>query len=237
MKAKLLSPLAHCRNFTEMAQVLVESELYNHDFTSCIIADIGKDGRVRESGRYGLLGPGLSAEPLPLSDRGLLFKALKKSKPTVIENALELAGDHAFTPNNDLDETLLINEFQTIVIIPIRSFGLLNGVIGLASISNLKTPLELNYDYQKLQSILTLATRSIAYTENNVQKDPSPFFTTRDKGVLGLIANGSTNKEISRELNLSLPTVKLCVSNLIAKLGVSGRQAASDKARELGITN
>lgn len=237
MNHQLLPPLAHCRNFTEMAQVLVQSNLYNHEFTGCMIAEIGEDGRIREAGRYGIVGPGPSAEAVPLWDEGLIAKALKKSSPTVIENALDAAKERRLTPSSDIDDTLSLNGFQTIVAIPLRSFGLLNGVIGLASVATLTEELQMDYDYEDLQSLLTLATRSVAYSQSTNQKDLSPVFTHRDRDVLRLIADGLTNKEIAKELNLSLPTVKLSVSNLLAKMGVSGRAAAGDKARELGMTS
>lgn len=235
MNPQLLTPLAHCRNFTQLAQVLVESDLYNHDFTGCMIAEIGEDGRIREAGRYGITGPGPSAEAVPLWDEGLIAKALKKSSPTVIENTLEAAKERRLTPSSDIDDVLSLNGFQTIVTIPLRSFGLLNGVVGLASVEPLDGPLEMNYDYEDLQSLLTLATRSVAYSEPTAPKDLSPVLTTRDRAILKLLATGRTNKEISKKLNLSLSTVKLSVSNILAKLGVSGRQAAGEKAKELGI--
>lgn len=237
MSNTLLSPLASCRNFAELAQILVMSNLYNHDFTGCIIAEIGEDGRVREAGRYGIAGPGPSADAVPLWDGGLIAKALKKSTPTVIENALEAARERMLTPSSDIDDILSLNGFQTIVTIPLRSFGLLTGVVGLASVEPLEEQLEMNYDFEDLQLLLSLATRSVVYFEPKKQKSLAPVLTPRDKAVLKLIADGYTNKEVAKALTLSLPTVKLSVSNLLAKLAVSGRSAAADKARELGLAS
>lgn len=237
MDINLIVPLALCRNFTELAQVLVESNLYNHHFTGCLIAEIGDDGRIREAGRYGIAGPGPSSDAVPLWDEGLVAQALKLSTPTVIENALEAAEERRLTPSSDIDETLALNGFQTIVTIPLRSSGLLNGVIGLASVAPLTEDLEINYDYENLQSLLTLATRSAAYSNPTTNKQPTPPLTMRDRAVLRLLTNGYTNKEIAKELNLSLPTVKLSVSNLLAKFGVPGRKSAAEKARELGLAS
>lgn len=56
--------------------------------------------------------------------------------------------------------------------------------------------------------------------------------TPREREVLGLIAEGMTNKEIARNLGIGPGTVKAHVEKLIAKLGVSDRtQAAVFAAR------
>ena len=237
METDLLAPLSLCRSFGELAQVIVQAGLYNHDFTGCLIAEIGEDGRIREAGRYGITGPGPSSESVPLWDEGLIAKAMKKNTPTVLENALEAAKERSLTPSSDIDELLELNGFQTIVAMPLRSFGLLNGVIGLASVSKPTQELKLNYDYKHLQALMTLATRSVAYSQPVVSRELTPVLTQRDRTIQSYLAKGQTNKEIATELKISLPTVKLSVSNLLSKLGVSGRQAAAERAYELGVIN
>ena len=237
MESKLLSPLSLCRGFGEIAQVLVQAGLYNHDFTGCLIAEIGQDGRIREAGRFGITGPGPSVESVPLWDEGLIANAAKKSSPTIIENALEAANQRRLTPSSDIDELLAINGFQTVVAVPLRNFGLLNGIVGLCSVETISQPLKFNYNYKNFQALMTLATRSVAYSQPAQALSLTPVLTSRDRAVLDLIAKGMTNKEIASELKLSIPTVKLSVSNLLAKLGSSSRHSAAEKAFELGIVS
>lgn len=52
---------------------------------------------------------------------------------------------------------------------------------------------------------------------------PKEPLTTREEEVLQAIARGMTNAEISRELFISLSTVKTHVANLMAKLAVRNR--------------
>jgi DNA-binding NarL/FixJ family response regulator len=59
--------------------------------------------------------------------------------------------------------------------------------------------------------------------------------TDRELEVLKLLAQGRTNREIARELLLSLGTVKAYVQRIIAKMEVSDRTQAAVKATELGI--
>lgn len=63
---------------------------------------------------------------------------------------------------------------------------------------------------------------------------PQPL-TNRELEVLRLLAQGRTNREIARELLVSVGTVKAYVQRIIAKLEVSDRTQAAVKATELGI--
>jgi ATP/maltotriose-dependent transcriptional regulator MalT len=53
--------------------------------------------------------------------------------------------------------------------------------------------------------------------------------------VLGLIAAGRSNQEISAELFLALNTVKRHVYNVFTKLDVKNRTQAVTRARQLGL--
>jgi DNA-binding NarL/FixJ family response regulator len=57
--------------------------------------------------------------------------------------------------------------------------------------------------------------------------------TTREREVLTLIADGATNRQIARRLNVSERTARTHVSNILAKLGLASRtQAALWAVRE-----
>jgi LuxR family maltose regulon positive regulatory protein len=57
----------------------------------------------------------------------------------------------------------------------------------------------------------------------------------RELEVLQFLAKGSSNKEVARQLFISLPTVKWHTSNIYGKLGVQNRTQAVAKARDLGL--
>lgn len=63
-----------------------------------------------------------------------------------------------------------------------------------------------------------------------------PSLTEREREVLGLIADGRSNREIARTLVLSEKTVKTHVSNILMKLDLSDRTQAALWAVRHGVT-
>lgn len=59
--------------------------------------------------------------------------------------------------------------------------------------------------------------------------------TKRENDVLGYLVKGATNKEIARELDLQIVTIKLHVRGICKKLGAQNRTQAALKAQELGL--
>jgi DNA-binding NarL/FixJ family response regulator len=59
--------------------------------------------------------------------------------------------------------------------------------------------------------------------------------TARELEVLGLIAQGKSNKIIAADLSISEGTVKIHVNNILSKLGVSDRTHAATFALQRGI--
>jgi DNA-binding CsgD family transcriptional regulator/tetratricopeptide (TPR) repeat protein len=70
------------------------------------------------------------------------------------------------------------------------------------------------------------------------QPPPHDFgLSKRELEVLALIAEGRSNPEIGRRLFITRKTVAVHVSNILTKLGVSGRVEAAAAAIRLGITD
>jgi ATP/maltotriose-dependent transcriptional regulator MalT len=59
--------------------------------------------------------------------------------------------------------------------------------------------------------------------------------TAREREVLGLVAEGLTNREVGRRLHISEKTASVHLSNLMAKLSVSSRTEAVTVARRRGL--
>lgn len=64
---------------------------------------------------------------------------------------------------------------------------------------------------------------------------PFPHLTASERSVLGLLARGLPNDEISEQLRLSPKTVRNYVSSIFTKLHVSSRAQAVVKARQAGL--
>jgi DNA-binding CsgD family transcriptional regulator len=73
-----------------------------------------------------------------------------------------------------------------------------------------------------------------------IEAPPSPTgvrvsLTPRESEILALVAQGRTNGEIGRQLFISTKTVSVHVSNILGKLGASGRTEAAAIARRDGL--
>jgi DNA-binding NarL/FixJ family response regulator len=83
--------------------------------------------------------------------------------------------------------------------------------------------------------LATQLLRRMAGEPNGETSGPPGRLTPRELEVLRLLARGLTNREIGRELSLSLGTVKAHIEHIIAKLGVSDRTQAAVRAVELKL--
>jgi DNA-binding NarL/FixJ family response regulator len=59
--------------------------------------------------------------------------------------------------------------------------------------------------------------------------------TSREREVLRLVAAGRSNRQIGEELFITSKTASVHVSNILAKLGVSGRGEAAAIAHKAGL--
>lgn len=68
-----------------------------------------------------------------------------------------------------------------------------------------------------------------------VRRATTSTLTDREEEVLGLVAQGLSNRQIGERLFISTKTVSVHVSNLLAKLGASGRAEAVSLAHQRGL--
>ncbi len=82
-----------------------------------------------------------------------------------------------------------------------------------------------------------IAARLIAFFAGTSAAPPVPFpdLTDREREILGLIAAGRSNAEITSRLFLSPKTVRNHISNIFSKLQVADRAQAIVRAREAGL--
>jgi DNA-binding NarL/FixJ family response regulator len=82
-----------------------------------------------------------------------------------------------------------------------------------------------------------VARRLLAHVEQQSATTPAMFpdLSKREVEILGLVAEGLTNNEIGRRLDLRPKTVRNYVSNVIGKLQAADRAEAIVRARRAGL--
>ena len=84
--------------------------------------------------------------------------------------------------------------------------------------------------------LVALLDKSAAAAEpSNRDADGDPRLTAREIEVLAALADGASNKEIARRLDISFHTVKFHVAAILDKLEAESRTEAVVKASQLGI--
>ena len=80
-----------------------------------------------------------------------------------------------------------------------------------------------------LETAITVASGKMVFPFMDVrelQDDPLFMLTKRERMILQLLANGSSNKELADSMAISINTVKFHLSNLYEKLGIKNRSQA-----------
>lgn len=76
---------------------------------------------------------------------------------------------------------------------------------------------------------------TVGATGTRAESAGAASLTPREHEILALVAQGRSNAEIGRQLYISAKTVSVHVSNILAKLGASGRTEAAALARRQGL--
>jgi len=85
------------------------------------------------------------------------------------------------------------------------------------------------------KELVILLLRRMASETPSQEELPNGRLSPREREVLQLLSQGQTNREIARNLTVSVSTVKIHVEHILSKLGVSDRTQAAVRAIELGL--
>jgi non-specific serine/threonine protein kinase len=85
-----------------------------------------------------------------------------------------------------------------------------------------------------IEDVLSVARRALEeLTQASATAAPgSSMFTRREHEVVGLLARGATNRQIAEALVVAERTAEMHVSNILAKLGLTGRAQVAAWAAE-----
>ena len=117
---------------------------------------------------------------------------------------------------------------RTLQTLPLRGWGI---------VTPDATPEELEAALTAVAEGLVVLPRLLTerFLQNAIVGDLDEPLTNREREVLGLLAQGLSNKLIAGELHISEHTVKFHISSLYAKLGVSSRAGAVSQGARYGL--
>jgi DNA-binding CsgD family transcriptional regulator len=234
----LAQRLAACRNFTEISQLATNFPLTNVRFSGALIASLDADARIRELGRYGVMGEGPSKEAVALSSKGLVAKVMQGQSPVLLNNLLEDAKNKMITPESDIDQLVTLNGFEAAYVIPLYDQEYLYGVLALLSNTKVDQEPKFQMDEKAFQALFSMAVRAVTNRNperTNQEQHQLADLTMREHTILALLAHDKSNNEIAQELSISVSTAKADVSDILKKLKVDSRKQAGIKARYSGL--
>lgn len=166
---------------------------------------------------------------------------VKDKAPNIIILCIPYYVDYPYLINQPME---MINAFspQAITILVMDELPGLNlkEVLKSEKISLVNS----NSGYSELYEALKRAARGITYVDTTLVdqealhtliSEEKSLLSRRELSVLNLIAQGKADKEIARDLTISVGTVKTHVKRILGKLDVKTRAAASIKAMNLGL--
>lgn len=77
--------------------------------------------------------------------------------------------------------------------------------------------------------------RRLSQLDQGERDEPNVDLTQREQEVLGLVAQGMSDKQIAEELSISIHTVKSHLRNILSKLQVNSRREAARIAKSKGL--
>jgi DNA-binding CsgD family transcriptional regulator len=125
---------------------------------------------------------------------------------------------------------------STLVCMPFISQGVTIGAASLfVELESVRTLDDLGH----LQAIADVSTLWLAARGGALTADhgvtPTPMLTSRQRQILTLLAQGSTNVQIAVSLGYSVPTIKKDVQRIMALCGVRTRKDVPAKAEQFGL--
>lgn len=98
---------------------------------------------------------------------------------------------------------------------------------------------------RRLREEMQHAGEGLSFIDTLIGSSPTPVadmagsepLSPREQGVLALLVEGQSNKDIARTLSIAPETVKSHVKSIFLKLGVINRAQAVSRALSLGLVN
>jgi len=134
---------------------------------------------------------------------------------------------------HEISETL-----QIVVVSSLEDIGQIKKILSAGILGYIPRQPDLMVLKEAFDTVLTgqmYIPKALQDINESTNKIKTKALTARQSEVLGLIAQGKSNKQIAYEMNVSEATVKLHINALLRSLKVTNRTQAVIRAQQIGL--
>ena len=214
----------------ELARFVCLSEYVNPSPIGCSFALIHPDGMIYELGRFGSAQRESEGGEVPFWSDYSHIEAIRNNLTYhVLAKKINEQADKeewSFRLDEGVKSVLVFPVVSKEVPVAVLSFLLGDSPDGSNSWA-------LNNEYLTLTTLIAMETESIRRQIASLGNDSVQELTDNEIEIISLIARGFSNKQISQEQLVSIPTVKSRISGLLKKFDAKNRKELVKKARKL----
>ena len=229
-KHNTLRFLAGKPNADELARFVCLSEFVNPSPTGCSFAFIHPDGMIYELGRFGSAQRETDGGEVSFwSDYSHVDAIRKNLASHVLAQKINEQADKedwSFKLDEGVKSVLVFPVVAKEVPVAVLSFLLSESPEGPDGWA-------VNKEYLTLTTLIAMETENIRRSISSLGRSSAQELTDTEIEIISLIARGFSNKQISQEQLVSIPTVKSRISGLLKKFDARNRKELVRKTREL----
>jgi DNA-binding CsgD family transcriptional regulator len=221
-------------NPNDLCRTLALSAFKSLNPRSVLIAELDDCGCVQIKGGFGFADlENRTWVSIPMTKKLPITDSILNNKIVIIGSDLK-EWDEDYPDVREYDDTT--SDWETMVVIPTYRNLVPSGAIIFFSQSHIDPTLEVDYFFRAVRQIVSLAqaVRPAEKSKQRVEKiSQNKNLSSRQMAILKMLSEDMNNKEIANQLAYSESTIKQETIRIYEKLGVTNRQEASEKYKEL----
>lgn len=234
----LLAAIAAAGNADDFCKHFVHRVLRGYEAVGALIGSVGNDSKCHAVGKFGdwQLAPGATFD---LWSATPIAETIKTGCPVFVDtpNMLETKFPDTDSHLSGAKSYIYAPFESTSRAIGFLAFGFAQPHLSrkVADIEIKLAAMAAEYISMSIRRVVGESHKANARHDSNFLLEESAELSNRQLTILRLMADGKTNQQIGRNLNLSESTIKQESVKIFRKLGVPNRLEAADTAHRIGL--